>query len=81
MKDTFWIIVGQVPILFSADCYTRVHFLENHLYRTLKIPQTYYSREQIYLLAKDYSENHDILSKSHIIDLVPQTIFFNIDHA
>ena len=34
--------------------------------------QSYYNREQIFacghqhLLAKDYSENHDILSKSHI---------------
>ena len=49
--------------------------------------QSYYSREQIFahrihhLLMKDYLENHDILSNNHMIDLVLQTIFFNIDHV
>ena len=47
--------------------------------------QSYYSRKQIFarryhhLLTKDYSEDHDILSKSHKLDLELRTIFFNID--
>ena len=34
-----------------------------------------------YLLRRGYSENRDILSKSHIIDLELQTIFYNFDHS
>ena len=49
--------------------------------------QSYYTREQIFapgnhhLLAKHYSENHYILSKSHIMNLVVQTFLFNFDHS
>ena len=60
----------------------------SRMYILPRFLQSYYSREQIFacgnhhLLAKDYSENHDILSKGHIlIDLELQTICFNINHS
>ena len=54
------------------------------IFKILLLPrflQSYYSREQIFahgyhhMLTKDYSENHNILTKNHIIDLELQTIF------
>ena len=52
-----------------------------------RFPQSYYSREQIFargnhhLLANDYSQIHDILSKGHVLDLELQTTFFITDHS
>ena len=64
-----------IDFFFLLKCYTS------------SVTPELYSHEQIFahgnhhLLTKDYSENHDILSKGHIIDLELQTIFFNIDHS
>ena len=45
------------------------------------LPRLLQSSYSHYLLAKDYSENHNVLSKSHIIDMELHTIFFNINHS
>ena len=45
------------------------------------LPRFLHSYYSHYLLAKDYSENHNVLSKSHKRDLELHTIFFNIDHS
>ena len=81
-------------LLFFQTWSTRTFHLPLHFFRKFRkknvLPRflpSYFSRELIFargnhhFLAEDYSEDHDILLKSNIIDLVLQAIFFNFGHV
>ena len=70
MKLTFWLLLS---FLLSQTNVVWGIFLGSLIVENVNTYLLGFSRvitvASKYLLAKDYSENHDILSKSHIIDL------------